>query len=90
MGFTQSTSRNSYKNTVQSLTAASMARLSNPYAKWNDKKPTVVTYYNLDYKASTLDTGKKDTITIYSGEKIGDAIWQDEDNLSIQLLKKAS
>ncbi len=61
MGFTQSTSRNSNKNTVQSLTAASMALLSNPYAKWNDKKPTVVTYYNLDYKASTLDTGKKDT-----------------------------
>ena len=34
--------------------------------------------------------GKRDTITIYSGEKIGDAIWQDEDNLCIQLLKKAS
>jgi hypothetical protein len=61
MGFTQTTSRNTYKNTVQSLTAAANARLSNPYAKWNDKKPTVVTYYNLDYKASTLDTGKKDT-----------------------------
>ena len=50
------------------------------------KNPWLEDYYLLILK----DTGKRDTITIYSGEKIGDAIWQDEDNLGIQLLKKAS
>ena len=50
------------------------------------KNPWLEDYYLLILK----DTGKKDTITIYSGEKIGDAIWQDNDNLAIQILKKAS
>lgn len=50
------------------------------------KNPWLDDYYLLILK----DTGKKDTITIYSGEKIGDAIWQDKDNLAIQLLKKGA
>ena len=50
------------------------------------KNPWLEDYYLLILK----DTGKKDTVTIYSGEKIGDAIWQDDDNLAIQILKKAS
>ena len=50
------------------------------------KNPWLEDYYLLILK----DTGKKDTITVYSGEKIGDAVWQDNDNLAIQLLKKAS
>ena len=50
------------------------------------KNPWLEDYYLLILK----DTGKKDTVTIYSGEKIGDAVWQDSDNLAIQLLKKAS
>ena len=50
------------------------------------KNPWLEDYYLLILK----DTGKKDTITIYSGEKIGDAIWQDKDNRAIQLLRKAS
>lgn len=50
------------------------------------KNPWLDDYYLLILK----DTGKKDTITVYSGEKIGDAIWQDKDNLAIQILKRAS
>ena len=50
------------------------------------KNPWLEDYYLLILK----DTGKKGTITVYSGEKIGDAIWQDNDNLAIQILKKAS
>ena len=50
------------------------------------KNPWLEDYYLLILK----DTGKKDTITIYSGEKIGDAIWQDKDNRAIQILKRAS
>ena len=50
------------------------------------KNPWLEDYYLLILK----DTGKKDSVTIYSGEKIGDAIWQDNDNLAIQILKKAS
>jgi len=50
------------------------------------KNPWLSDYYLLILK----DVGDNDTITVYSGEKIGDAIWQDKDNNSIQILKKAS
>ena len=44
-----------------------------------------------DYYLLILDNNDNyDTITIYSGENIGDSIWQDEDNKSIQILKRAS
>jgi len=50
------------------------------------KNPWLEDYYLLILK----DTGKRDSIIVYSGEKIGDAIWQDNENGAIQILKKAS
>ena len=44
-----------------------------------------------DYYLLVLDNDKDyDTITVYSGESIGNSIWQDADNKAIQILKRAS
>ena len=42
-----------------------------------------------NYYVLILDKSQEnvDTITVYSGEKIGDSIWQDEDNWNIQILQ---
>ncbi len=42
-----------------------------------------------DYYLLILENDEDcDTITIYSGENLGDSIWRDEDNKSIQILKQ--
>ncbi len=44
-----------------------------------------------DYYLLILTNGEDDdTITIYSGAKLGNAIWQDSDNANIQILKRAA
>lgn len=50
-----------YRDTVNNMVEAQQARLSNPYYKFIDKKPTVVTYWNLNDKRTTLDEGKRDS-----------------------------
>ena len=50
-----------YNQTIQSLTKAQIERTSNPYWKWISQKPTIVRYWNVNNKMSTLDLGKKDT-----------------------------
>jgi hypothetical protein len=50
-----------YNKTVQNITNANVSRLDNPFWKWSQSKPTVVTYWNLNTKKTTLDVGKKDT-----------------------------
>lgn len=57
MAFTNTT----YRNTVTNMVESQQNRLSNPYYKFIDKKPTLVTYWNLNDKKSTLDEGKRDT-----------------------------
>jgi hypothetical protein len=55
MGFTNT----EYRNSVTSLTQAQQDRLQNPYYKFINQKPTVVTYWNMNTKLSTLDEGTK-------------------------------
>ena len=56
MGFTNTT----YKQTVNKIATAQQERLNNPYYKFSDKKPTLVTYWNINDKMTTLDEGKRD------------------------------
>lgn len=49
-----------YNTMVDSLSQAQISRMSNPYYKWISKKPTIVTYWNINNKHTTLDIGKKD------------------------------
>ena len=51
MGFSDTT----YTNTLDSLIKASNEKISNPYYKFSDKKPTKVTYYKQNKEKSTLD-----------------------------------
>ena len=51
MGFTNTT----YTNTITNLIQASESKISNPYYKFTDKKPTTVTYYKQNKTRSTLD-----------------------------------
>ena len=55
MGFTNTT----YRQTVDNLVTAQQDRLNNPYYKFSDKKPTVVTYWNINDKKTTLDQGTR-------------------------------
>jgi len=50
------------------------------------RNPWLKDYYLL----ILTDTPSDDTITIFSGEKVGDAIWQDKDNGSIQILRRSA
>ena len=51
MGFTNT----QYANTISGLVEAAESKLSNPYYKFADKKPTPTTYYKQNKKKSTLD-----------------------------------
>ena len=48
-----------YSKTVNSLVEGSQNRLKNPYYLFSNKSPTTVTYYNINYKMSTLDQGTR-------------------------------
>ena len=44
-----------YSETINSVTETVKTFLNNPYYLFTDKKPTMVTYYNLNCEKSTLD-----------------------------------
>lgn len=46
-----------YKDTVNSVIRSVKETLNNPYYLWANKSPTIVNYYSIDKKASTLDEG---------------------------------
>ena len=48
-----------YHDAVEKVTQFHGALLSNPFYSLSDKKPTIVTYYNINKEASTLDPGSK-------------------------------
>lgn len=45
----------SYTEAVKDVTSTVKSLLNNPYYLYNDKKPTTVTYYNINSERSTLD-----------------------------------
>lgn len=49
----------SQKVTINSLVDGFKDRMNNPYYKFTDKKPTIVTYYNINKAKSTLDESLK-------------------------------
>lgn len=49
-----------YRDTSDSLVQGIQNRLNNTYYNFSDKKPTTVTYWNINYKMSTLDQGDKE------------------------------
>lgn len=51
----------SYSATFNNLLKGATKRLNNPYYLFNDKRPTIVTYWNINDKKSTLDTGSRQT-----------------------------
>lgn len=57
MGFTSTT----YNEIVQNITNANISKLSNPFWKWSQSKPTVVTYWNINSKKTTLSQGHLQT-----------------------------
>ena len=48
-----------YRDTVEKITGLNSTLINNSFYTLNDKKPTLVTYYNIDRDASTLDPGSK-------------------------------
>lgn len=54
-GFTNT----SHKMTMNSLVDGFKAKLDNPYYLFTDKKPTLVTYYNINSEKTTLDDASK-------------------------------
>ena len=52
------------KDTVDSLVNGIKHRLDSPFYIFNDKKPTVVTFYNVNDTKSTLDEGSKQVADI--------------------------
>lgn len=54
-------SNTNYSKTIDSLVQGSQKRLDNPYYIFSDKKPTTVTYYNINIKKTTLDQGSRTT-----------------------------
>ena len=46
-----------YNKTIDNLVEGAKSRLNNPFYIYGDRKPTIVTYYNINHNASTLDTG---------------------------------
>ena len=49
----------SYHDTVEKITGFNGKLLQNTFYVLNDKKPTIVTYYNINKEASSLDPGSK-------------------------------
>ena len=50
-------SNTTYKDTVESIVSSSKEILNNPYYLWANKSPTIVDYYNINKRASSLDEG---------------------------------
>ena len=50
-------SNTTYKDTVNSIVSSAKETIKNPYYLWSGKSPTIVNYYSIDKKASTLDNG---------------------------------
>lgn len=48
-----------YKDSVSSITNLYTEMLNNPLYAFNDKTPTIVTYYNVNYDHSSVDPGSK-------------------------------
>lgn len=48
-----------YSKTVDNLVKGSQERLNNPYYLFSSKKPTNVTYWNINIKKTTLDAGTR-------------------------------
>ena len=48
-----------YHDSVEKITQFHGALIKNPFYSLSDKKPTIVTYYNINKEASTLDPGSK-------------------------------
>lgn len=44
-----------YNQSINNIVSSIDSRLNNPYYKFNDKKPTIVTYYRQNKEMSTLD-----------------------------------
>lgn len=50
-------SNTTYKDTVQNIVSSIKETINNPYYLHANKSPTIVDYYNIDKRASTLDEG---------------------------------
>ena len=48
-----------YHETVDKVTGMYNSLVNNPFYNWNDKKPTICTYYNINKDYSSLDPGSK-------------------------------
>lgn len=48
-----------YHETVDKVTGMYNSLVNNPFYNWNDKKPTLCTYYNINKDYSSLDPGSK-------------------------------
>ena len=48
-----------YTDAIENVSGTIESLLNNPYYMWNDKKPTIVTYYHINAEQSTLDEGAK-------------------------------
>ena len=48
-----------YKDTVEDITSFYNNLVSNPFYLFTDKRPTIVTYYNINKTYSSLDPGSK-------------------------------
>ena len=48
-----------YHDTVDQITGMYNSLVNNPFYNWNDKKPTLCTYYNINKDYSSLDPGSK-------------------------------
>ena len=46
-----------YNKTIDNLVEGAKSRLNNPFYIYGDRKPTIVTYYNINHNASTVDKG---------------------------------
>lgn len=49
----------SYHDSVEKLTSFNTNLINNSFYNFNDKKPTIVTYYNINKEASSLDPGSR-------------------------------
>jgi hypothetical protein len=48
-----------YHETVDKVTGMYNSLVNNPFYNWNDKKPIICTYYNINKDYSSLDPGSK-------------------------------
>ena len=49
--------KTNYNKTIDNLVEGAKSRLNNPFYIYGDRKPTIVTYYNINHNASTIDKG---------------------------------